>query len=705
MDIKDTSPFDEDFSSIYSIEERGNAEEELSQEGWEFPLEEEIGYLEEEEPIYEEKDSSDVTPETILKKYWGYSSFREKQRDIIDAVLAGHDTLGLLPTGGGKSITFQVPGMMLKGTTLVITPLIALMKDQVQGLKKRGIKAAALHSGIPSNQIRTLLNNTVFGKVKFLYISPERISSPGFSSTLNYLNVSLIVVDECHCISQWGYDFRPSYLQIATLREIFPKVPILALTATATPLVKEDVIRELKLRDPKVIQKSFARSNLTYAVRHCIDKEEMIAKILEAVPGSSIIYCRNRVLTAEIAESLKERGFTADSYHAGLSHAERDEKQKAWMNNEVRVIVATNAFGMGIDKPDVRTVIHWTMPSSLEEYYQEAGRAGRDGLPSYAVALAGPRDKSIIKRRVAEQFPSLSFIRSFYDLLMSYLQIGESDGLGRCVQLDMETFLETFKLSPIQGISALNILEMAGAFVYTEKSSSSSRIMMAMPRDALYNIKSIKGKNEEILEFLLRRYAGIFTQFIYIEEEAIAIATQTTLDAVYESLIDLARLKVLRYIPRSSLPLLTLTTKREPGRLLNITPEVYDLRKERFQQRIKSVLNYLYNPQNECREKLLLCYFGELNSPSCGHCDICIEKKKKEDEKKLPKAKRAEGKKLLVQLLAEQSQYDLHQLIELLATKGKEQRRSREEWIEILQDFVASTTQYRIEDNKIISRR
>lgn len=698
--MKDQAPNPNDIhtTAADSMEEVWGDVDTYPQGDWEFPSAEETAES-------SSQLSTSKSPEEVLQKYWGYPSFREKQRDIIDSVLEGRDTLGLLPTGGGKSITFQVPGLMLEGTTLVVTPLIALMKDQVQGLKKRGIKAVAIHSGIPSWKVRTLLNNTIFGNVKFLYISPERITSVGFESTLRYLKVSMIVVDECHCISQWGYDFRPSYLQIASLREFFPEVPILALTATATPLVKEDIIRELHLRKPRVVQKSFARSNLTYAVRFCRDKESMLAKILHAVPGTSIVYCRNRVLTAEIAHALSERGFTADCYHAGLSHAERDEKQRAWMKDEVRVIVATNAFGMGIDKPDVRTVIHWTMPSSLEEYYQEAGRAGRDGGRSYAVALVGPHDQTIIKRRVAEQFPPLSFIRNFYDLLMSYLQVGESDGLGHRMQLDLESFLGSFKLPPIQSVSAIKILEMAGVFVYEEKSTSSSRIMMAMPRDALYNVKSIKGKNEEVLEYILRRYTGVFTQFIYIEEEAIALATQNTLDTVYESLMDLSRLKVLRYIPRSSLPLLTLTTKREAGRLLNIPPEVYADRKERLEQRIGAVLNFLYNPRKQCREQILLRYFGEQDSPPCRHCDICREKIKKKEDKSRPKQSRKTGEKLLISLLAKEPSYDLHHLIDLLQAEGKEQGRSREEWIDILQQFVETTTRFRIVDNQIIRFR
>lgn len=579
-----------------------------------------------EEELINEKYNQGKSPQGILKKYWGYDSFREKQLDIIESALAGNDTLGLLPTGGGKSITFQIPGLILPGTTLVITPLIALMVDQVQALRKRHIRASAIHSGLPNYKINTLLSNAVFGKVKFLYISPERIASSSFLATLNHLKVSLIVVDECHCISQWGYDFRPSYLNIVALREHFPSVPILALTATATPIVRGDIIHELQLRNPQIVQKSFVRSNISYIVRPCHDKLAMAVRILNAVKGTAIIYCRNRTRTAEIATELQKHGFSADFYHAGLSHAEREIKQKCWMDGDTRIIVATNAFGMGIDKPDVRVVIHWTMPSSLEEYYQEAGRAGRDGQPSFAVALVEKHDAATLSRRIHEQFPPLTFVRSFYDLLMSYLQIGESDGLGKRVQFNFEQFVDTFHLHPIQSQSAMQILAMAGVFIYEEKGSRASRIMMRVNRETLYKYEAIKGNRERILEFILRRYSGVFTQFVFIEEEAIAAATGLTLDTIYETLLSLSTLGVLSYIPRSSLPLLTFTTRRESGRLLNITPAVYHNRKKRFEKRLTAVKNYLFATHPQCREQTLLAYFGETESNPCGRCDVCRAK-------------------------------------------------------------------------------
>lgn len=646
--------------------------------------------------------STNLSPEEVLKKYWGYNSFREKQRDIIDSVLAGKDTLGLLPTGGGKSITFQVPGLMLSGSTLVVTPLIALMKDQVEGLLKKRIKAVALHSGIPSWKMQTMLNNAVFGKTKFLYLSPERLSSPQFQSTLQHLKVSLIVVDECHCVSQWGYDFRPSYLNISILREFFPQVPILALTATATTEVKADILKELKLRSPQIIQKSFARDNLSYVVRFCADKGAMMANILGKIEGSAIVYCRNRSLTAELAQYLQEVGIKADYYHAGLSHAERDEKQQAWMEGKCRVIVATNAFGMGIDKPDVRLVLHWTMPSSLEEYYQEAGRAGRDGQKAYAVVIVGPHDKSIIKRRLSEQYPPLSFVRKFYDLLMSYLQIGDSDGLGKRVQLDFETFVSSFQLPPIQSHSAMSILEMAGALIFDAKSAGSSRLMIQIPWEELFKVQAIHGRNEKVLDFILRNYTGTFTQYVYIEEEAIALNTRLTLNDVYEALVDLSRLKVLHYIPRSSLPLLTLTTRREPGRLLNIPPEVYHWRKERFKKRLEAVLNYVYSSEEICREKTLLSYFGETDSISCGHCDLCLERTKQEKEKRVFTTKVSLGESLINSILREKREITLEEMLQLLEKKGEVQHRSRQEWIALLHRVMESSIKIELDKDRII---
>lgn len=645
-------------------------------------------------------EPSAKTPQAVLEKYWGYSSFREKQLDIITSVLEGRDTLGLLPTGGGKSITFQVPGLLLPEVTLVITPLIALMKDQVESLRRCGIKAAALHAGIPNYKIKTVLNNAVFGGVKFLYISPERISSPAFKDTLRYLKVSLIVVDECHCVSQWGYDFRPSYLNIASLRTLYPAVPILALTATATPLVKEDIVRELKLRTPRIIQKSFARDNLTYVVRHCQDKEAMILKILSSVGGSAIVYCRNRKRTAEIAAILRKSGITADCYHAGLSHAERDEKQKAWMQDEVRVMVATNAFGMGIDKPDVRIVIHWAMPSSLEEYYQEAGRGGRDGLPAYAVALVGSHDKAIISRRVEEEFPPLSFVRDFYDLLMSYLQVGDSDGLGRRFKLDFEAFLLLFKLPPTYSFSALRLLEMAGVFQFEEKSSRASRIKIVMPRDALYGLETLRGKREKVVEYMLRKYSGLFTDFVFIEEEAIAIGTRLTLDEVYETLVDLSRLRIVNYIPRSAEPVLTLMTKREPGRLLNIPPEVYQHRKERLKDRIQAVLSYLYNEPQGCRENRLLAYFGETKTEPCGRCDVCRERAK-QDAKRKPSFQIA---KAVLDSQLKDNDLSLTALRTIIDTLVREQGGSKEEWAVLFEEVVSSSRDYVVTDDVLHKR-
>lgn len=641
-----------------------------------------------------EKDA----PEAILKKYWGYQSFRDKQRDIIDATLAGHDTLGLMPTGGGKSITFQIPALLLKGTALVITPLIALMKDQVSALRKRGVKAASIHSGMTGRQLRDTVNNAVFGRTKLLYISPERITSPFFEAALNHLKVSLIVVDECHCVSQWGYDFRPSYLNIAALRERFPTVPILALTATATERVVGDILHELKLRDPHIVRKSFARDNLSYVVRRCDDKMGMIIKVLASVQGSSIVYCRNRVRTGEIVERLRAEGISADNFHAGLSHAERDKKQSMWMEGDIRVMVATNAFGMGIDKPDVRTVIHWSMPSSLEEYYQEAGRAGRDGLRSYAVVPVNRYDKAVLSRRVSDEFPPLHFVRNLYDLLMSYLQVGEGDGFGRSLRFSIDEFVKTFNLPPIQTLSAIHILEMSGVFRYEEKEEHASRIIITIPREKLYNIASLVGHREAVVTYLLRSYPGIFTQYVFIEEAGIAISTGLTEEEVYLTLKDLSLLKVLHYIPRTAEPRLLLTIRREEGRLLIIPPAVYGLRKKRFEERIKAVKAYISDDTGACRSQMLLNYFGETDNRPCGSCDICLAREKARTQKGRQRKRLQQLENTLARVItSECSQISYHDLVAALGGQA-------EDWYGEIQELLSSSPDYVLRGTAITLR-
>ena len=567
------------------------------------------------------------TPEEVLQYYWGYSEFRPKQREIIDSILAGRDTLGLLPTGGGKSITFQVPGLMMRGVTLVVTPLIALMRDQVEHLKERKIPAVAIHSGMASFEIQRTLDNAILGAYKFLYLSPERIASPLFRSILPQLKVSMIVVDECHCISQWGYDFRPSYMCVAELRSWLPKAPVLALTATATRLVAEDVMRVLHFPEPNIIQRSFLRPNVAYVVRHTGDKAATMLRILSGVPGTSIVYCRNRKRTEELAEYLRGEGITADAFHAGLTHAERNERQRRWMAGEVRVMVATNAFGMGIDKPDVRSVIHWMLPSSPEEYFQEAGRAGRDGEKSFAVALVDKRDPMLVRRRISEEFPPRQFLSEVYDQLTSFLGIGMGEGYLRTFLVDIERFIKLNKLPPIYTMSAIRLLDTAGVWEYRDKEDQHSRLLFTIDREALYNNASLSPASDSLIQFLLRRYTGIFTEYVFIEEDTIARALNCTVETIYLMLVDLSRSNIVHYIPRSSLPKLFLLTRREEGRHLLVSREVYEVRRERLAERIEAMIAYA-SASDTCRSQLLLRYFGEEESAPCGMCDVCLSHRK-----------------------------------------------------------------------------
>lgn len=567
------------------------------------------------------------TPEEVLQHYWGYSEFRPKQREIIDSILVGRDTLGLLPTGGGKSITFQVPGLMMRGVTLVVTPLIALMRDQVEHLKERKIPAVAIHSGMASFEIQRTLDNAILGAYKFLYLSPERIASPLFRSILPQLKVSMIVVDECHCISQWGYDFRPSYMRVAELRSWLPKAPVLALTATATRLVAEDVMRVLHFPEPNIIQRSFLRPNVAYVVRHTGDKAATMLRILSGVPGTSIVYCRNRKRTEELAEYLRGEGITADAFHAGLTHAERNERQRRWMAGEVRVMVATNAFGMGIDKPDVRSVIHWMLPSSPEEYFQEAGRAGRDGEKSFAVALVDKRDPMLVRRRISEEFPPRQFLSEVYDQLTSFLGIGMGEGYLRTFLVDIERFIKLNKLPPIYTMSAIRLLDTAGVWEYRDKEDQHSRLLFTIDREALYNNASLSPASDSLIQFLLRRYTGIFTEYVFIEEDTIARALNCTVETIYLMLVDLSRSNIVHYIPRSSLPKLFLLTRREEGRHLLVSREVYEVRRERLAERIEAMIAYA-SASDTCRSQLLLRYFGEEESAPCGMCDVCLSHRK-----------------------------------------------------------------------------
>ncbi|MCM1370025.1 MAG: RecQ family ATP-dependent DNA helicase [Candidatus Amulumruptor caecigallinarius] len=565
------------------------------------------------------------TPEdalATLSRHWGYSAFRPLQADIVLSVLAGHDTLGLMPTGGGKSITFQVPGMMLPGLTLVITPLISLMKDQVDNLRKRRIKAVSLHSGMSRREMTIAREKIVNGNVKFLYVSPERIANANFSALLRMLKVSLLVVDEAHCISQWGYDFRPSYLNIKKLRKVLPEVPVLALTATATPVVARDICSRLEMLSPKLFRMSFSRDNINYIVRPANTKISEVFHILSRTSGSSIVYVRSRRRTLEIAEYLNNAGISAASYHAGLAYEVKEERQNAWQNNRIRVMVATNAFGMGIDKPDVRVVVHYDMPPSLEEYYQEAGRAGRDGLKSYAVLLTRNEDKGVMRRRLSETFPDREIIKKVYERVCNNLNIAVGEGYDRMVEFNFKRFCEIFHYQERQCRAAIRLLEQAGYLEYIEEGEQGSRAMVTVSREELYNMNGVSAEAEKVLTALLRNYTGLFADYVYISESTLQRAAGLDAKHVYESLLELGRHGVVSYVPRSRLPVIYFPTSREEPKYIVIGKSVYEERMLTMSDRIEAMIDYAFNP-HICRENRMLEYFGERREEKCGRCDVC----------------------------------------------------------------------------------
>ncbi len=563
-----------------------------------------------------------MTPLDVLKHYWGYEEFRELQADIIDSVLRGNDTLGLLPTGGGKSITFQVPAMLLPGITLVVTPLISLMKDQVDNLVDRGIRAVYFHSGLSRRERELGLTRCRLGKAKLAYISPERLQNENFLAELKAIDVSLLVVDEAHCISQWGYDFRPSYLKIATLREIIGSdIPVLALTASATPEVTADIMEQLHFRAPNIFSKSFSRQNLSYVVRYGDFKDAMLLKILRATAGCAIVYVRSRKRTRDIATYLCNEGIRAAYYHAGLDPEEKDERQNRWKNDEVRVMVATNAFGMGIDKPDVRLVVHYDLPSSLEEYYQEAGRAGRDGREAYAVVLAAPHDKATLTRRISESFPEKDFIRHVYELAGNFLNVAVGEGYSHVYEFNFTLFCSTYKLPPVPTQSALTLLTRAGYIEYVEETTTRSRLMVIMRKDELYNL-SLDPVTEEVFQHILRSYTGLFADYVYINEVSIARALTLSSEAVYQSLLYLMRLHAIHYVPRRTTPYIIFTTSRELPKHLIFPLEVYERQLERLKNRIEAMKNFVF-ATDTCRVATMLRYFGESTVDDCGKCDIC----------------------------------------------------------------------------------
>lgn len=617
----------------------------------------------------------------ILAEYWGYSEFRPLQEDIIHSVLSGKDTLGLMPTGGGKSLTFQIPAMATEGICLVITPLIALMKDQVDDLRNHGIKANYICSGLSRRETNVALDNCIYGKYKFLYVSPERLSSELFLSKLKAMKVSLIVVDEAHCISQWGYDFRPSYLKIADIRDIFPEVSILALTATATPQVATDIQEKLRFKKGNLFKKSFNRPNLSYVVRYGDNKIQQLVHILNRVPGTAVVYVRSRKRSKEISEMLRENGISSDFYHAGLQREIKNEKQQKWKSGECRVMVSTNAFGMGIDKADVRVVAHIDLPDSPEEYYQEAGRAGRDGKRAYAVIIYSKTDKAKLKKRISDAFPEREFIRRIYDSLCYFLQIAEGEGLNTMYEFDLNTFCRTYKYPILPAYNALKLLEQAGYIVFTEEIDSLSRLMMTIQRDELYKFNQ-SDKNERLLQCILRSYTGLFTDYVFIQEDLIAQRSGLSRQEIYEGLIFLSKSHILHYIPRKKTPYIIFSSRRIESKYISISREIYEKRKERYVHRIESMLGYVH-AEEECRVKVLLHYFGE-EINECGECDIC----KRKNERILSTSTFLKAKKAIYQAISTDKN-SLNKIIES---------------IQIPQEEIVETLRYLCDEKQIVHK-
>lgn len=564
----------------------------------------------------------------LLQTYWGYEDFRGIQQEIIGSITNGHDTLGLMPTGGGKSITFQVPALAMHGVCVVITPLIALMKDQVAHLRHIGIQAAAIYSSMSHEEIITTLENAIFGGVKILYVSPERLGSELFQKKLSHMHVSFITVDEAHCISQWGYDFRPSYLEIRNLRKLKPEAPVLALTATATPEVIEDIQRQLDFQRPEsnVFRMSYERKNLAYIVRRATDKDEQLLHILQSVEGCAIVYVRSRKRTKEIADLLNQNGITALNYNAGLDAEVRDERQEQWQNDQVRVMVATNAFGMGIDKSDVRLVIHMDCPDSLEAYFQEAGRAGRDGQKSYAVLLFNDHDRAKLTKRVSDTFPEKDYIYKVYEHLAYFYQLAAGDGYGLTKDFDIDLFCRSFKHFPLQVDSSLKILSRAGYLAYDENNDNNARVHILLSRNQLDRLNDLGENQNKVITTLLRNYGGLFTDYCFINEMLLAHQTGLTQPQIYMILKNLSDRHILHFIPHRKVPSITYLQRREETERIVIPPTVYEERKAQYQKRIEAVIQYADN-DSVCRSRQLLRYFGETDSQDCGQCDVCLSHK------------------------------------------------------------------------------
>ncbi len=563
----------------------------------------------------------------VLNKWWGYKEFRPGQREVVERVVEGLDTLALMPTGAGKSLLYQLPTMARPGVCVVVTPLVALMKDQVDNLNRRGIKAVALHSGLSSRSMDIALDNCVYGDVKFLYIAPERLRDNFFKERLLRMKVSLLAIDEAHCISQWGYDFRPSYLALGTLRMLLPDVPILALTASATDKVAEDIMKILQFKNGKILRSSYSRPNVSFVVRRCDDKDEQLRRVLGNVEGSAIVYVRSRERCAKVCEMLVENGFLAQFYHAGLPHEERAMRQEEWQSGQKRVMVATNAFGMGIDKSDVRVVVHYDMCTSLEAYYQEAGRAGRDGRRSYAVLFLEGDEEGFASRRVESDFPPLEEVKRIYDHICARMMIpyGEGAGVGR--EFNVYEFARSEGVSTERVRNSIKILALNGLMTLSEEKENSARLMFCVSREELYDYRINKCETEGVLLSVLRLYEGVFTEFRSIDVQEIALYSSYTVERVREELKNLWRQHIIRYVPSSFSPILTLLSDRVPERDLYIAPYSYLHRKEAAVERIEAMMNYALLAEG-CRSQYIQRYFGESNAEPCGVCDLCIARRK-----------------------------------------------------------------------------